>query len=110
MRVAPDAALTRDGERHGIVDERHIGAARLLRGFMRDAAPALGTLFGGLGQMLLSAARNHGRQSGDAEFGGFLDGPLHAIELVNRHDQRDGQRGIGCKLGQQVEANLVPVR
>jgi hypothetical protein len=74
---------------------------------MRNATPALGSLFGGLGQVLLSPLRNHGSQGGNTEFSRLLDGPLHVIKLVNSHNQGYGQRGIGLYFGYQVEANLI---
>jgi hypothetical protein len=40
-----------------------------------------------------------GRNGGDAELGGFLNRPLHAIELINGQHQSNGQRGIGLELG-----------
>jgi hypothetical protein len=63
MRVADDGvrANPRTASGAGIVDQRHIGAARLLRGLMHNAAPALGALLRGLRQMLLGAPRNHRR-------------------------------------------------
>jgi hypothetical protein len=75
-------------------------------GLMRDAPPALGALLRGLGQVLLRPPRDHRRNRGNAQFGGLLDGPLHAIELVDGHHQRNGQRGIGLEFGDQVEANF----
>jgi hypothetical protein len=74
---------------------------------MRDAAPALGTLLRGLGQVLLSPLCNHWGNGRDAEFGCLLNGPLHAIKLVHRQYQRDRQRRVGLHFGNQVEANFV---
>ena len=88
------------------MNQRHIGSPRLLRRLMGDASPALRTLLRGLGQMLLGPPRNHRRHRRDAKLSGFFDGPLHAIELVDGHYQRNGQCGIGLKLGDQVEADL----
>jgi hypothetical protein len=45
-----------------------------------------------------------GAMRGDAKLGRLLNGPLHVIELVDRHDQRQGQRGIGLHLGDEIEA------
>ncbi len=74
---------------------------------MHDAPPTLGALAGGFGQMLLRSPRNHRRNGGDSQLGGFFDGPLHVVELVDGHHQSNGQRGIGLKLGDQIEADLV---
>jgi hypothetical protein len=74
---------------------------------MHDAPPALGALRRGLGQMLLRPPRNHRRNRGHSQLGGFLDGPLHVIEFVDGHHQSNGQRGIGLQLGDQIEADLV---
>jgi hypothetical protein len=74
---------------------------------VRDAPPALDALVRGLGQMLLRSPRNHRSHGGDAQLGGFLDGPFHVIELVNGKHQGYGQRGIGLELGDQVEADFA---
>jgi hypothetical protein len=60
---------------------------------MHDATPSLGALLRGLRQMLLGPARNHRRHRGDSQFGGLLDGPLHAIELI------DGQTSVTGSAG-----------
>jgi hypothetical protein len=57
--------------------------------------------------VLFRAPRNHRRNHSHAQFCGLLDGPLHVIELVDRKHQRNGQRGIGLKFGDQVEAHLA---
>ena len=95
------------GQRNRIEDDRHVAAARLLRRLMHDAPPARGALQGGLGQMLFRAPRNHRRYRGNAQLGSFLDGPLHVIELVDGHHQRDGHRRIGLQFGDQIEADLI---
>ena len=74
---------------------------------MRDAPPALHALGRGLRKMLLGAARNHRSDCGDAELGGFFDGPLHPIELVDRHYERNGQRGVGIDFSNELEAHLA---
>jgi hypothetical protein len=53
MRVAAKPPARTRGQRNRIVNQRHIGAARLLGRFVRDAPPALRALLRGLGQMLL---------------------------------------------------------
>ena len=98
---------TRCGERHRIGDERNIGAAGLLRCLMRDAAPSLRALPRSLREMLFAAARNNRRDRRDTEFGGLFDRPFHVIELVDSHYQRNGQRGLGLGLGDEVEADLA---
>ena len=42
-----------------------------------------------------------GAIGGDTEFGGFFDGPLHAIELVDGHHQSNGQGGVGLEFGKR---------
>ena len=78
-----------------------------MRCFVRDAPPAFRALLRGLRQMLLRSARDHRRDRRNAEFGGFFDRPLHAIELVDGHHQSNGQRGVGLELGGEVEANFA---
>ena len=86
------------GERGGIGDLGDIGAAGLLGAFEGDAAPAFGALGGGEGEVLLGAAGKDGRDSGDAQFGGFLDGPLEAIELEDGEEKVDGEGRVGFQL------------
>ena len=74
---------------------------------MRNAPPALRALLRRLRQMLLRPPRNHRSNRGNAQLGRLLDRPLHVIELVDGHHQRNGQRGIGLNFGDQVEANLI---
>jgi hypothetical protein len=76
-----------------IVNQRHIGAPRLLRRLVRDAAPALDALLRGLRQMLLSPRAITGAMAATPSFGGFLDGPLHAIELVDGETSVTGSAG-----------------
>ena len=80
-----------------IVNHRHIRSARLLRCLVRNAPPPLRALRRSLCQMLFGAPRDHRRDRRNAKFGRFFDGPLHAIELVDRHYQRNGQ----CRVGAQ---------
>ena len=86
------------GERGGIGDFGDIGAAGLLGAFEGDAAPAFGALGGGEGEVLLGAAGKDGRDSGDAQFGGFLDGPLEAVELEDGEEKVDGEGCVGFQL------------
>jgi len=81
------------GER--VVDGRNIRAARLLRGFDGDAAPAFDTLSGRLREMLFSAAREHGRDAGNAKLGRFLDCPLETVELEDGEEEMEGQGRFG---------------
>ena len=74
---------------------------------MRDPPPTLGTFLCRLGQVLLRPLSNHWSDGGHAKFGGFLNGPLHVIKLVNGHYQGNGQCGIGLNLRDQVEADLI---
>ncbi len=53
-------------EGEGVGDFGDVGAAGLLGGFEGDAAPAVGTLEGGLGEMFFGAAGEDGRDAGDA--------------------------------------------
>ena len=45
--------------------------------------------------MLLGAAGEDGRDAGDAEFGGFFDGPLEAVELEDGEQEVDGEGRVG---------------
>ena len=107
MRVALEAVRTRSANEAGWWIRGTSERRDCCGGLVRDPAPTFGTLFCALGQMLLRPLRDHRSQRGNAEFGRFLDGPLHAIEFVDGDDERDGQRGIGLNLGDQVEADLV---
>jgi len=86
------------GERGGVEDFGDVGAAGLLGGLEGDAAPAFSPLGGGEGEVLLGAAGEDGRDAGDAEFGGLLDGPLEAVELEDGEQKVDGEGGVGLQL------------
>ena len=83
-----------------------VGAAGLLGGFEGDAAPAFGAFGSGEGEMLLGAAGEDGRDAGDAEFGGFLDGPLEVIELEDGEQEVDGQGGVGFEFFVEDEGDF----
>ena len=53
-------------EGDGVGDFGDVGAAGLLGGFEGDAAPAFGSLEGGLGEVLFGAAGEDGCDAGDA--------------------------------------------
>ena len=53
---------------------------------------------GGEGEVLLGAAGKDGRDAGDAEFGGLLDGPLEAVELEDGEQKVDGEGRVGFQL------------
>ena len=76
-------------ERDGVGDLGDGGAAGLLGGFEGYAAPALGSLGGGLGEVLLGTAAEDGGDAGDAQLGGLLDGPLHVVELEDGEQEMD---------------------
>ena len=86
------------GERGGVGDIGDVGAAGLLGGFEGDAAPAFDAFGGGEGEALLGAAGKDGRDAGDAQFGGFLDGPLEAVELEDGEQKVDGEGRVGFQL------------
>lgn len=67
----------------------------MLGGFERDAAPAFGTFVGCEGEVLFGAAGEDGGDGGDAEFGGFFDGPLHVIELEDGEEEVEGEGCVG---------------
>ncbi len=56
--------------------------------------------------MLLGAAGEDGRDAGDAEFGGFLDGPLEVIELEDGEQEVDGEGCVGFQLFVEGEADF----
>ena len=94
------------GERGGIGDFGNVGAAGLLGGLEGDAAPAFDAFGGGEGEVLLGAAGEDGRDAGDAEFGGFFDGPLEVVELEDGEQQMDGQCGVGFEFLVEGEADF----
>ncbi len=65
---------------------------------MGDAAPAIDSFSGGLGEVLLSAAGEDGGDAADAEFGGLFDGPLEVIELEDGEQEVQGEVGFGFEL------------
>ena len=95
----------REGD--GVGDFGDVGAAGLLGGFEGDAAPAFGAFGGGEGEVLFGAAGEDGRDAGDAEFGGFFDGPLEVIELEDGEQEMDGQGGVGFELFVEGEVDFV---
>ena len=56
--------------------------------------------------MLLGALGEDGCDTGDAEFSGFLDGPLEAIEFEDGEQQVDGQGGVGLQLFMEREEDF----
>ena len=57
--------------------------------------------------MLLGAAGEDGRDAGDAEFGGLLDGPLEVVELEDGEQEMDGQRGVGFEFFVEGEEDFL---
>ena len=106
MRRGAASAARAAASGGGIGDFGDVGAAGLLGGFEGDAAPAFDTLGGGEGEVLLRAAGEDGRDAGDAEFGGLLDGPLEVVELEDGEQQVDGQRGVGLEFLVQGEGDF----
>jgi hypothetical protein len=71
-------------QQRSLFDDDGVGAARLLGGFAGDAAPAFDARRGRLREMLLCAPRDHRNDALDSQLSGFLDGPLHPVELEDR--------------------------
>ncbi len=90
----------------GIGDLRDVGAAGLFGGFEGDAAPAFDTLGSSQSQVLFRAAGEDRGHAGDAEFGGFFDGPFQMIELEDGEEQVQGKGCVGLELFVEGEANL----
>jgi len=84
-----------------------VGAAGLLGGFEGDATPAFGSLERSLGEVFFGAAGEDGRDAGDAEFGGLLDGPLHVIELEDGEEEMEGKGGVGGELFVEEEVDFL---
>jgi hypothetical protein len=94
-------------ESDGIGDLGDIGAAGLLRGFESDAAPALGSLGGGLGEMFFGATGEDRRDAGDTELGGLFDGPLHVVELEDGEEEMERKGGVGGEFFVEKEVNCL---
>src|ERR1019366_225807 len=62
-------------------DIRRAQTARLLAALVRDAPPTFGALPRCFQESPLAARGVYGNDSGNAQFGGFLDQPLETIEL-----------------------------
>ncbi len=90
----------------GVGDLGDVGAAGLLGGFEGDAAPAVGSFGGGEGEVFFGAAGEDGSDAGDAQFGGFLDGPFEVVELEDGEEEVDGERGVGFELFVEEEVDL----
>ena len=99
-------ALEGGGEWGGVEDLGDVGAAGLLGGFQGDASPAGYSIFRGEGEVFLGAAGEDGGDTGDAELGGLLDGPLEAIELEDGEQEVDGEGGVGRELFVEGEGDF----
>ena len=86
------------GELGGVENIGDVGAAGLLGGFEGDATPAFSPLRGGEGEVLLGAAGEDGCDAGDAQLGGFFDGPLEAVELEDGEQEVDGEGCVSFQL------------
>ena len=60
----------------------------------------------GEGEVLLGAAGEDGRDAGDAELGGLLDGPLEVIELEDGEQQMDGEGCVGFEFFVEGEGDF----
>ena len=89
------------------MNHRHIGAARLLRCFAHNAPPPFRAFLRCLRKVLFRSSRDDRRDRRHAKFGGFFDGPLHAIELVDGHHQSNRQGGVGIEFGNKVKPNFA---
>ena len=101
-RSVASAGLSRVGDRW------HGGAAGLLAGLVSDATPAFDPFDGGLGEVLFGAAGKDGRDGGDAEFGGFFDGPFKVVEFEDSEIKVERQGVVGFELF--VEKEVDPFR
>ena len=85
-------------------------APRLLRGFRKDAPPALRALPGRREQASLAALRGKRHDFFRAELRGFFQRPLEAVELHNGEKQLDANRDLRRrKLFNQGELHFVPL-
>jgi hypothetical protein len=94
------------GEWGGVKDFGDVGAAGLLGGLECDATPAVGSFWRGEGEVFLGAAGEDGRNAGDTEFGGLLDGPLEVIEFEDGEQEVDGEGCVGFQLFVEGEADF----
>ena len=94
-------------ELDGVGDLGDVGAAGLLGSFEGDAAPALGSLWSGEGEVFFGAAGEDGGDAGYAEFGGFFDGPLEVVELEDGEEEVEGKGGVGFELFVEGEEDLI---
>ena len=93
-------------QRGGVGDLGDGRAAGLLGGLKGDATPSLGSFGSGLNEVFVGSAGGDGGDAGDAEFGGFLDGPLHVIELEDGEEKVEGKGGVGLELFVEGEDDL----
>ena len=56
--------------------------------------------------MFFRAAGEDGGDTGDAELGGLLDGPLEVIELEDGEQEVDGEGGVGRELFVEGEGDF----
>ena len=74
------------------------------RAMRRQRSDRLGAA---LGEVLFGAAGEDGGDAGDAEFGGFFDGPLEVIELEDGEEEMEGQGGVGFEFFVEGEVDFV---
>ena len=94
-RLACDELLERTGERH-VWDPGGVG---LFGGLDEGGFPtgAFGIGFGGIGSAH-AMIRDDGDERGDAEFGGFLEDPVHGLGFGDGLDECDGMWRFGDEI------------
>ncbi len=85
-------------ERDGVFNGWKIGAAGLFGCFVSETPPSLDALLCRLREMLLCATSDDRNDLRYAEFGGFFNGPLHAVKFEHGDEQRDGQSRFSSDL------------
>ena len=89
------------------VDFGDIGAAGLLGGLKRDAAPALDAFGRSQCEMFFCASRENRCDACCAELGRFLDAPLKVIKLEHCEQQMHRKCGVSFKLFVQRENDFA---
>ncbi len=90
------------------IEDRDLHAARLLRAFEEDFLPAGGSFGSGGEQSFFAAGGGERDDAGDAEFGGFFEGPFESVKFYDREKQDCfAAWGIAGELFDEFEIDFV---